>query len=63
MAEAKKCDRCGKYYEYTTKYTRLVHKEYVRGVGYRLKCSYDLCDECRDDLYKFMNIEETQDVT
>ena len=61
MASAKKCDRCGKYYDECTSTKRIN--------DYRVKCikiftSYgpylelDLCEKCIDDLYDFLGIEE-----
>ena len=62
MADAKKCDRCGKYYDKCTK------KRYVNGcfvLGIKIYTSgpfraYDLCEDCVEDLYKFMNIDDKE---
>ena len=67
MAYAKKCDRCGRFYD----------EKYVKGFGKKIKLDdlpvqgikiisnpnkygnyYDLCPECIIDLLKFMNINE-----
>ena len=56
MAAAKKCDRCGKFYELNL----LEDEKTVRGAvlqdrrGYTIT-EYDLCDECRDQLLEFLN--------
>ena len=56
MANAKICDRCGKTYVPTVKPRDIsvfrsrpphMHNEFV-----------DLCDECTDELRKFMNLEK-----
>ena len=62
MAIAKKCDRCGKYYDKNTK-----HKQNVRGNYYYedgicfttvaevcADCK-DLCDDCLEELHIFLN--------
>lgn len=65
MADAKKCDRCGDYYE-----SNCVRK--VSGYFGGLKLGYiqilsvqdtsayifDLCDKCMDELFEFMNVRE-----
>lgn len=62
MATAKKCDRCGKYYD-----KNIEHKQKVRGTYYYEDgmCfttvagvyGYDkyLCDDCLDKLHMFLN--------
>ena len=63
MADAKKCDRCGKYYDEN------YHDRYVFGntiTHIKLSTDFsdhnykklDLCDDCFDELYKFLGIEE-----
>lgn len=56
MANAKKCDGCGKLYENNQyDYDRIQHfhivKEYHNG-----ECiTYDLCDDCYHELLKFLH--------
>lgn len=61
MADALKCDRCGKYYDGNSK-----HKTFGRIIGGKLAriCTtdtngrqdkwFDLCDDCIYDLFNFM---------
>lgn len=66
MSSAIKCDRCGKYFD---KYTS---KRYIGGVcvrGFRMfttngNCApYDLCENCVEDLYTFMNLNKKEEKT
>ena len=61
MAIAKKCDRCGKYYDKNTE-----HKQNISGRLYyedgmcftvdEVNIDFkDLCDECLDKLHIFLN--------
>ena len=61
MAIAKKCDRCGKYYDKNTE-----HKQNISGRLYyedgmcftvdEVNTDFkDLCDECLDKLHIFLN--------
>ena len=61
MAIAKKCDRCGKYYDKNTE-----HKQNISGRLYyedgmcftvdEINTDFkDLCDECLDKLHIFLN--------
>lgn len=61
MANAKKCDRCGKFYVFNTKFPADQHGDiYIESVmtmttgGYHYK-NYDLCDDCIEDFKKFIN--------
>ena len=66
MASAKKCDRCGNYYDANTKYSR--NMRYIcglstlksRGFGYESVqgVEYDLCDECLDSFYDWLKGEK-----
>lgn len=61
MAEAKKCDRCGKYYDKNI--AKSIYGLTVTGVCLRLSGNskddtLDLCDECIIELYKFLGKEE-----
>lgn len=49
MADAKKCDRCGKYYDVKD---RTV---YLYNGAPRRNNPLDLCDECAADLKKWLN--------
>ena len=56
MADAKKCDRCGKFYEgnevrYSEKGLVVCNKHY----------EYDLCEDCLKDLDEFMILKEEND--
>lgn len=53
MASAKKCDRCGKYYDKNELYKTSVNgcKTVIDGVAFSVKCDditdyHDLCDDC-----------------
>ena len=63
MSLAIKCDRCGKYFDkYVSK--RSIDGKFVRGIKIFTSGSYrecDLCEDCVEDLYKFMNIEDDCD--
>ena len=63
MATAKRCDRCGKYYDKNTE-----HKQNINGrlyyedgmcfttTAYEINADFkDLCDECLDKLHMFLN--------
>lgn len=51
MATAKRCDRCGKFYEPGGGWNA---KKHVRKPG-SPESYFDLCDSCQDDLNKFMD--------
>lgn len=61
MANVRKCDRCGSYYE---KIQNEPINEFtwqgVRVINGNIKNSkvFDLCDECLDKLHKFLVVEE-----
>ena len=61
MANAKKCDRCGKYY--TDKDKKFTINGYsIYSIGLRTKQGYmelvyDLCDDCTKDLFHFLSNE------
>ena len=63
MADAKKCDRCGKYYE--RNHGQSMCGAYVSRVQLRscfdtdlLLKIFDLCDDCVDELFDFLHIEK-----
>lgn len=63
MAKANKCDRCGKFYQNHTKSTggKFIDASFVKGIKIMTNFAfndYDLCDECIDKLYKFMNLND-----
>ena len=62
MSKARKCDRCGKFYERNT----VKWEDYgARGVAYEITIngphfaiiSYDLCDSCMNGLKRFMGLK------
>ena len=62
MANAKKCDRCGVFYEPTGKRDEETHP-YVLGrtgrIGYFDDMLVDLCPSCEEELKKFMCTDYT----
>lgn len=61
MALAKKCDRCGKYYDGNKKYD-LHNYEKVDGIrftsGVYQSRRMDICDDCLSGLRSYLNIKE-----
>ena len=60
MADAKKCDRCGKFYDKCPK-AKSINGRYVQGIRISTSGPYielDLCEKCINDLYDFLGIEE-----
>lgn len=65
MANAKKCDRCGAYYDCNSEYSRMIANEkvYYSGValvttgGHRVDIR-DFCDSCMADFKKFLGVEK-----
>ena len=51
MAEAFKCDRCGRYYVSESRKIKEVTYESWSGSTYK---NYDLCEECMADFYEFI---------
>lgn len=65
MAKAMKCDRCGKLYERNStdrsiKGCRVTGMDIVT-TGNCTYNHYDLCDECIDDVYKFIESKKLPD--
>lgn len=65
MADAKKCDRCGSYYDDGSSKDKSfkVNGETVYQIALinssdRRICEYDLCDQCTRDLFHWMCNEE-----
>lgn len=59
MSSARKCNRCGKYYDHHA--SKNIKTKQV--IGIRIQTStyfndYDLCPKCADKLLKFMGIKE-----
>ena len=65
MADAKKCDRCGKLFEpynihagykVPTRYTNILLKDMSLEKGtYKESGDYDLCKECNDSFLKWLS--------
>jgi hypothetical protein len=74
MATARKCDRCGKYYDrnelerscanYSGRMARISHlKVYTNFHGIMDSSDeYDLCDECWEKFFKFIGEEVEEEV-
>ena len=62
MAQARKCDRCGKYYDGNELYKLRRYDERMVGIrfdGYsNIDHSIDLCDDCLKALIKFLGFKE-----
>ena len=68
MAVAKKCDRCGKFYEYyagrntefknSEKTNAILFLDYDTKGGYWVNKSYDLCIDCMRKLIKFIKNDD-----
>ena len=62
MSAAKKCDRCGKYYDKCPN-AKTINGYKVRGIKIFTSGPYielDLCEKCIDDLYDFLGIDENK---
>lgn len=59
MAMARKCDRCGKYYDRNEKY--VFGREYALGLRFESSNNYsdriDLCDECQEKIKEFLGTD------
>lgn len=63
MATARKCDRCGKYYDENSRYN--LHGEKLIGirfvsVTYKTE-RFDLCDDCLHELRLFIGIKSIEE--
>lgn len=61
MAEAKKCDRCGRFYETNSSHETVgrIYNGIIGGIATASRGGsadkwFDLCDDCILDLLKFM---------
>ena len=52
MANAFKCDRCGRYYDNSTNYYKYNLSKYSETGKY---LSFDLCNSCKDSLEEWMD--------
>ena len=60
MANAKKWDRCGKYYD-KNKGVKSIDGCFVRGIRLETSGPYidlDLCDSCIPELYTFLGLDK-----
>lgn len=65
MAIARKCDRCGQYYDKNSKHetSNKVYNGIIGGVATtdaflkNVDKNYDLCDDCIGELFRFLNNE------
>lgn len=72
MANAMKCDRCGKYYENeklvgeesaSFSYTTYDHRiSLEKGYKYRVSGHFDLCPACTQEIFKWLGIELKDDL-
>jgi hypothetical protein len=53
MANAKKCDRCGTYHDWSINHITLEDGRLF--ADYDTDVHYDLCKECRNEFEDFMN--------
>ena len=62
MADAKKCDRCGNYYErdHTNNRRVIIHRDNNFGAAMK---GWDICPSCTESLYLFMNEFKKQEVS
>ena len=73
MANAKKCDRCGDYYDANTKYEIPSYLNTRHAIGISTLVSsdlnyptepgirYDLCDKCLESFYNWLGCENAAD--
>lgn len=65
MANAKKCDRCGAYYDHNNG-VESIRGNFVVGVKVVTTIdvshkSFDLCDDCIEKLYGFLRMEDKEE--
>ena len=68
MADAKRCDRCGRYYDDENSKDksfkvngRTVHQMALIDDCDNRICEYDLCDQCARDLFHWLCNEEEEE--
>jgi len=52
---AKKCDRCGRYFDLKGHYLELKAKPIIDLTGPMFGSEYDLCETCQQDFNDFIN--------
>lgn len=60
MANVKKCDRCGSYYD-KNKGVKSINGCFVRNIRLETSGPYwelDLCDPCISELYTFLGLDK-----
>ena len=64
MADAKKCDRCGGFYEETKRSFRvrgtIASRVRILGTNGGFIGDYDLCDKCAEEFFQFLCCEESE---
>lgn len=70
MANAKKCDRCGEFYEQRSIVCKTINSPFIRRLGGSLRVYeentnlgfyFDLCPACFHELIDFLHIEEVEE--
>lgn len=68
MSMARKCDRCGKFYEKNSVHwfyddvDDIAHGVSLIGTGLAIEPKYDLCDSCIKDFRVFMDYDDKEEV-
>lgn len=68
MAEAKKCDKCGKFYEDNKRYHGIINTgNFVNGLTLSVingidDKHFDLCDDCVGQVLTLLNVEDIDPV-
>lgn len=52
---AKKCDRCGRYFKCDDNYLELTVRPIIERTTPMFGNEYDLCESCREDFNNFIN--------
>lgn len=64
MAKARKCDRCGKYFDIlpgAVNYIETDNKDIHGHFNPSFNREFDLCYDCANELVKWLNMEEDKD--
>lgn len=56
MANAKKCDRCGEYYDEPG--SKCIGGINIVPVSEGTRYKFDLCENCLEDLYDFLRLSD-----